>query len=174
MKKNIFISLLVVAMGVIAFIGCEKPEQIEPQTSQPEPIPIDTVNPIAQEPTDTVNPYEQEPTDTVDPFAQEPVDTTPLDLIGEWVVNPYMSQGVEDNYTDTLLFTAEGIIEKHFFLSGSQYSILNDTTLKIENTHGVYNIIFKYYPPRGIMFYHFWDNSATEVIKNIYYEKIGA
>ncbi|MBO7572164.1 MAG: hypothetical protein J6T48_08430 [Bacteroidales bacterium] len=29
MKKNILISLLVVAMGVMAFVGCEKPEPIE-------------------------------------------------------------------------------------------------------------------------------------------------
>ena len=35
MKKNIFISLLVVAMGVIVFIGCER-ETIEPNNAQPQ------------------------------------------------------------------------------------------------------------------------------------------
>ena len=34
MKKNILISLLVVAMGVIAFVGCEKPDSIEPGERQ--------------------------------------------------------------------------------------------------------------------------------------------
>ena len=33
MKKNILISILVVAMGVIAFSGCEKPEPIDPTNS---------------------------------------------------------------------------------------------------------------------------------------------
>ena len=35
MKKLVLISLLVVAMGVIAFVGCER-EQIEPNEGQPQ------------------------------------------------------------------------------------------------------------------------------------------
>ena len=34
MKNNIFISLLVVEMGVMAFVGCERPEPIEPTNGQ--------------------------------------------------------------------------------------------------------------------------------------------
>ena len=33
MKKSVLLSLLVVAMGVMAFIGCEKPEQVENPTT---------------------------------------------------------------------------------------------------------------------------------------------
>ena len=33
MKKTLIISLLVAAMGMIAFVGCEKPEQIEKPTA---------------------------------------------------------------------------------------------------------------------------------------------
>lgn len=45
MKKNIFISLLVVAMGVMVFVGCEKPEPIVPNDSdrQSTTDTIDTV-----------------------------------------------------------------------------------------------------------------------------------
>ena len=36
MKKLILISLLVVAMGMIAFMGCERPETIDPTNGQPQ------------------------------------------------------------------------------------------------------------------------------------------
>jgi len=36
MKKSILISLLVAAMGVIAFMGCERPETIDPTNGQPQ------------------------------------------------------------------------------------------------------------------------------------------
>ena len=43
MKKSIFISILVVAMGMIAFIGCEKPEPIDPNEGQQQLTVDDTV-----------------------------------------------------------------------------------------------------------------------------------
>ena len=32
--------------------------------------------------------------------------------------------------------------------------------------------LFNYYSPNGIMFYNFIDNTVTENIKNIYYERV--
>lgn len=43
MKKSILLSLLVVAMGVIAFSGCEKPEPIDPNEGQQQQTVDDTV-----------------------------------------------------------------------------------------------------------------------------------
>lgn len=43
MKKNIFISLLVVAMGVMAFVGCEKPEPIVPSEEPQQTIEDTTI-----------------------------------------------------------------------------------------------------------------------------------
>lgn len=93
-------------------------------------------------------------------------------LIGEWAVNASMSEGVDNYYKDTLVFANSGIIEKHSTLSGAQYFVLNDTTIRIENTHGVYDVFFRYFPPDGILLYNFWDNTITESVKNIYYERV--
>ena len=43
MKKNILISLLVVAMGVMAFMGCEKREPIVPNEDPQQPIEDTTI-----------------------------------------------------------------------------------------------------------------------------------
>lgn len=93
-------------------------------------------------------------------------------LIGEWAVNASMSEGVDNYYKDTLVFANSGIIEKHSTLSGAQYFVLNDTTIRIENTHGVHDVFFRYFPPDGILLYNFWDNTITESVKNIYYERV--
>lgn len=95
----------------------------------------------------------------------------PSFLIGEWAVNASMSFGINNNYTDTLLFTDSGSIRKHSVMAGSRYFVLNDSTIRIENTYA-YTYRFKYYSPNGIMFYNFIDNTVTENIKNIYYERV--
>ena len=150
MKRNILLSLLVGMMGVIAFMGCER-EQIVPNEGQQQRADVNATSIITSTNNET--------------------DST-LFLIGEWVVIASMSEGVNSNYTDTLVFTDSGMIEKHSALSGSQYSIINDSTLRFENVHGTYNVFFRYYPDNGIMFYNFWDNTVTEAIKNIYYERL--
>lgn len=43
MKKNIFISLLVATMGVMAFVGCEKPEPIVPSEEPQQTIEDTTI-----------------------------------------------------------------------------------------------------------------------------------
>lgn len=43
MKKLVLISILVVAMGVIAFVGCERPEPIDPNEGQQQLTVDDTV-----------------------------------------------------------------------------------------------------------------------------------
>ncbi|MBQ2541892.1 MAG: hypothetical protein II554_00960, partial [Bacteroidales bacterium] len=46
MKRTLIISLLVAAMGVIAFMGCEKPEEIEnPVVSKPQTTDSTVINP---------------------------------------------------------------------------------------------------------------------------------
>ncbi len=46
MKRTFIISLLVAAMGVIAFMGCEKPEEIEnPVVSKPQTTDSTVINP---------------------------------------------------------------------------------------------------------------------------------
>lgn len=167
MKKSILISLLVGMMGAMAFMGCEKPEPTEaPVVSDQQTTDSIVINPQAAD--TTVNEPQQQGVESQD-TAANPASF----LIGEWVVNVSMSEGLfNDNYTDTLLFTTNGIIEKHSVLSGSPYSVLNDTTMRIERPHRIYDVIFTYYPPNGIMFYNFWDNTLEEVIKNIYYERV--
>jgi len=96
----------------------------------------------------------------------------PSFLIGEWAVNASMSENVSSDYNDTLVFTTLGTIGKHSGLAGARYYILNDTTIRFENAGWTSNKTFKYYPPNGIMFYNFIDNTVTENIKNIYYERV--
>jgi len=153
MKRNIIISLLVAAIGVIALSGCEKPEPIEV--------------PIVMEPqiTDTTITNET-------PQSQDTTTNQASFLIGEWAVNPYLSHGISPNYTDTLLFTAEGIVEKHSILAGRRYVLINDTTLRIYDGENAYDKVFTYYPTEGIMFYNFWDNTILSVIKDVYYERV--
>jgi hypothetical protein len=83
-----------------------------------------------------------------------------------------MSNVMNPNYKDTLLFTDSGMIEKHSTLAGCRYYVLNDTTLKLERANWSSNKTFKYYSPNGIMFYNFYDNTALNYIKNIYYERV--
>ena len=46
MKKSVLLSLLVVAMGVMTFMGCEKPEEIENQVaSKPQTTDSTVINP---------------------------------------------------------------------------------------------------------------------------------
>jgi hypothetical protein len=153
MKKSILISLLIGMMGMIAFVGCEKPEPIFPTEGQPQQRTEKLIKQQGEECQDTaVNPASF--------------------LIGKWAVNASMSECVYNNYTDTLVFATNGIIEKHSLLSGYSYSILNDTIIRIEGPNGGYYKKFTYYPPNGIMFYNFWDNTCLNVVKNVYYERI--
>ncbi len=96
----------------------------------------------------------------------------PSFLIGEWAVNASMSNVTNHNYKDTLVFTTSGTIEKHSILAGMRYYLLNDTTIIFEDTNRTYKKNFRYYPPNGIMFYNFWDNTVLNYIKNVYYEKV--
>ncbi len=153
MKKIVLLSLLIGMMGVMAFMGCERPETIDPTNGQPQRANEDSL--INQQQIPVLQ------TDNPGSF-----------LIGEWAVNASMSEGVDNYYKDTLVFANSGIIEKHSTLSGAQYFVLNDTTIRIENTHGVYDVFFRYFPPDGILLYNFWDNTITESVKNIYYERV--
>ena len=98
-------------------------------------------------------------------------DTPGSFLVGEWAVNASMSENVSRDYKDTLVFTHSGIIEKHSGLAGARYYILNDSTIRFEDADWSCNKTFKYYPPNGIMFYNFFDNTAYNWIINVYYER---
>lgn len=89
-------------------------------------------------------------------------------LVGTWVEkNPEMFDGI----SDTLVFTDDLTVKKHFYFNGWKYTISNDTiTFKKENVTKSFS--FLCITGNEIVFYNFIDRSITSQVKDIYFTKI--
>lgn len=88
MKRTIILSLLVVAMGLMMFMGCEDPDSPLPPTPQPEPVPADTVDIPTTDSTDTITPSQPDSMPfTIQSFSNLPEDvqvTYWVAFVDEW------------------------------------------------------------------------------------------
>lgn len=89
-------------------------------------------------------------------------------LVGTWVErNPEMFDGI----SDTLVFTDDFIVKKHFYFNGWKFSLYNDT-ISFQNEGVIKKYSFSYNNVNELIIYNFLDRSITSQVKNIYFTKI--
>jgi hypothetical protein len=129
MKKLVLISILVVAMGVMAFNGCEKPEEIEiPVASKPQTTDSTVIN------TQTTDMANQQTEDTL---TNQQGDTIPTQssnnlsdvLIGTWIeVSPCDSCRT---YTFTETDSIFLIARYDNFVYKMSYYVVNEDSIQV-------------------------------------------
>ena len=89
-------------------------------------------------------------------------------MTGTWIEkNPELFDGL----ADTIVFTEDLLVRKHFYFNGWKYSTSTDT---ISFQKGVIIKNFKYYTENEneMIIYNFLDRSLTSQVKNIQFTKI--
>jgi hypothetical protein len=89
-------------------------------------------------------------------------------LIGTWIETyPNHFDGIQD----TIVFTDDYLIEKHFFFNGFNYSIENDSII-FYNSELSEKYLFELQNMNQLEIYKFIDRSITSQVKNIKFEKL--
>jgi hypothetical protein len=88
-------------------------------------------------------------------------------LVGTWIErNPELFDGI----SDTLVFTDDFVVRKHFYFNDWKFSIHNDT-ISFQNEGVIRNFVFSYNSANELIIYNFLDRSITAQVKNISYTK---
>ena len=89
-------------------------------------------------------------------------------LVGTWVErNPEMFDGI----SDTLVFTDDFSVRKHFYFNGWKFNLNNDS-ISFHKEGEIKNFLFSYNNLNELIIYNFLDRSITSQVKNIYFTKI--
>ncbi len=90
-------------------------------------------------------------------------------LIGKWVEeDPLLYDGI----SDTIVFTKNNIVEKHFFFKGWMYEAKECDTITFTHLDDKFEKKIEFISDDKIIFYNFIDRSLTNEIKNITFIKI--
>lgn len=90
-------------------------------------------------------------------------------LIGEWVEEePLLYDGI----SDTIVFTENNLVEKHFLFNGWRYEVEECETVIFTNNEDRIEKNIEFISDDRLVFYNFIDRSITNEIKNITFKKI--
>jgi hypothetical protein len=88
-------------------------------------------------------------------------------LVGTWVEkNPEMFDGI----SDTLVFTDDFIVRKHFYFNGWKYNLYYDT-ISFQKEGVIKKFMFSYNNVNELIIYNFLDRSITSQVKDIRFTK---
>lgn len=89
-------------------------------------------------------------------------------LIGTWIEKyPEMFDGM----SDTLVFTEDSIVKKHFFFKDWKYSFHNDT-IYFQKAEKIRRYPIKFETDYEIIIYNFLEHSVSEQSYDVYFIKI--
>ncbi len=94
-------------------------------------------------------------------------------LTGAWAEkHPELWDGI----SDTIVFTDDFAVKKHFYFDGWKYNMINDSTICFQNdditlrSDGLFKI--KFIDDKEIVIFSFADRSLSSVVRNIHFLKI--
>lgn len=89
-------------------------------------------------------------------------------IIGTWVEkNPELFDGI----SDTIIFTEESLVKKHFYFEGWSYIIFTDTIL-FQKDESIKKFPYSTANENEMIIYNFLDRSITSQVKDIQFTKI--
>ena len=90
-------------------------------------------------------------------------------IIGKWVEEaPLLFDGI----SDTIVFTENNLVEKHFLFKDWRYEVEECETLIFTNREDRIEKNIEFLSDDRLVFYNFIDRSVTNEIKNITFKKI--
>ena len=90
-------------------------------------------------------------------------------LIGKWVEeDPLLYDGI----SDTIVFTKNNLIEKHFFFKGWIYKVKECDTITFTHLEDKFDKKIEFISDDKIVLYSFIDRLLTSEVKNITFIKI--
>lgn len=90
-------------------------------------------------------------------------------LIGEWVEeDPLLYDGI----SDTIVFTENNIVEKHFFFNGWKYEVENCDNIIFTKLEDKYERKVEFISDDRIVIYNFIDRLLSNEIKDITFVKM--
>ena len=100
--------------------------------------------------------------------SKEESKSSQVNLVGTWIEkNPEMFDGI----SDTIVFTKDYTISKHFYFNNWKYIISNDS-VSFKKDNSFKNFKFSSISENEVVFYNFLDRSITEQVKDIHFIKI--
>ncbi|MUP36788.1 hypothetical protein [Labilibaculum euxinus] len=90
-------------------------------------------------------------------------------IIGKWVEEePLLYDGI----SDTIVFTENNKVEKHFLFNGWRYEVEECKTVMFTKNEDRIEKNIEFISDDRLMFYNFIDRSITNEIKNIAFKKM--
>lgn len=89
-------------------------------------------------------------------------------IIGTWIeTNPDLFDGI----SDTIVFTEDASIKKHFYFDGWSYTTSSDT-ISFQKDEKVKKFLYSTAKENEMVIYNFIDRSITSQVKDIQFTKI--
>ncbi len=91
-----------------------------------------------------------------------------ISIIGTWIEK---SPGLFDGISDTIIFTEDELIRKHFYFEGWSYTISSDS-ISFQKDEKIRKYLYSISKNNEMIIYNFLDRSITCVVKDIQFIKI--